>query len=178
MTTGLQKENPMAATNLVDTPQLTPAWKSYPGMVGKMAEDQWVYMNLEDHMLSCIRGCLFTVSEQDKRNVLALAEELNENDLGCQFAMVFCTSSAATLVVEWESYKACKQTICGEQFVEKLNHIKCDFYLTHIGISTSTYRECIRKQIKPGDKIVRETKEGSMVYFSGRLQLETHWNRE
>ena len=166
----------MSATDLVDTPYLDEKWHHFPNILGKVLEDRWIYMNLEDYMLSCVRGCLFTVRAQDKRMVLTLAEGLNENDLGCQFAMVFCSLSTAMLVVEWESYKACKQTICGEQFIEKLNEIKCDFYLTHIGISTGTYRECIRKQISPEEKIVQKEHEGSVIYLSGKVQIETQWS--
>lgn len=157
---------------LIDTPFLNQDWHNHPSIIGKMTDENWVYMNLEDSMQSCVRGCLFTVRPQDKDRVTRLSEDLNENDLGCQFAMVICTIGAATMIVAWESYASCKQTILDEQFIEKLDRIKCDFYLTHIGSSTSTYRECIRKQISPKEKIQTRQEKESLLYLNGDIQVK------
>lgn len=157
--------------SLIDVPFLNQDWHDHPGIIGKMTDESWVYMNLEDSMQSCVRGCLFTARPQDKDKVVRLSEKLSENDLGCQFAMVICTSGAATMIVSWESYAACKQSILGEQFIEELDRIKCDFYLTHIGSSTSTYRECIRKQISPKEKIQTRQEKESLRYLSGDIQV-------
>lgn len=157
---------------LIDVPFLNQEWHDHPGIVGKMTDENWVYMNLEDNMHPSVSGCLFTVHQSDKDRVIQLSEDLNENDLGCQFAMVIYTSGAATAIIAWESYKSCRQTICDEQFIKNLNRIKCDFYLTHIGSTSKAYRECIKKQISPEEKIQPYQEKESLYYLRADIQVK------
>ena len=161
----------MEAQELLSTPYLPEGWKMRPGLVGKMPDERWIYMNLEPAMLSMVRGTIFSIGEHQKPAIAKISRQLNEQDLGCQFAMTFISGNVATLIITWESYEFCKRSIMHGWFVEAINQIKCDFFITHIGERGNTFRECIRKQISSSNKVQNLNKSFEVEYHSSCIQV-------